>query len=101
MERIIINAETTNAPELIGSEKQIAWATDLRNGFFETAEKFINDIARKYEEANCMDEFKTGMDIGFEAVNNVVKHDRCRFWIDRRNWLDMIDEEIDKINNNK
>lgn len=100
-------------PELIGSEKQVAWANTLRITAIETYEKNIQSMDEKFEKAKRyireMEEKGTPTDKTLDDVNFFIKdddgdevqitkeeivdamdralqvHTDARFWIDSRN----------------
>jgi hypothetical protein len=68
-------AKEYGLPDLTGSEKQIAWATTLRQNWIDRAEKIIS----VYAESENIDLIQTAME------HIIIKNTSARYWIDSRN----------------
>lgn len=69
-------AEAMELPELTGSEKQIAWATTLRQEFIGKAENWLKDEEELFEED--VTEYREALDWLLRSKT------KSRFWIDTR-----------------
>lgn len=68
-------------PDLVGSPKQIAWATTIRYGFL--AEYYPLDKLKESGKAFL--------------AQWLSDHTEARFWIDKRNFLNLVSIEIDQL----
>jgi len=76
----IAAAEIKALPELTGSEKQIAWALDIRAEKFERLNEMLTDMTTTDEQLRRKNQ------IAIQATKNVLaSKTESRFWIDNRN----------------
>lgn len=78
MTRVAIEAAKSKAwPDLTGSEKQIAWASRIR-------ETEIGDLMEKVEKYKEKYGDKYDYDLAVDAINSVLSHTQAGWWIDNR-----------------
>lgn len=77
--------------QLKGSEKQIAWANEIRDEFIEKAKDFKSEVFGSGEKAFKPPKYKVllkGTDaaekIYDDYINWILSHDEAKFWIDKR-----------------
>ena len=96
-EKALADAATNGYPELEGSEKQVAWAIDLRYTFVKNVESEIKEkrdrierFAESEEEKNArlakLDKFLPEF---YEVMNSLLTHkNSAKFWIDNREYIE-------------
>lgn len=79
-------------PKLVGSEKQIAWAVDIRSKFIERAKMAVNNKITLRDLRHYL--FKSGVAIDKSVnhvewfVNKVLEKTSAKWFIDNRNHVD-------------
>lgn len=79
-------AEEMGLPELQGTEKQVAWATTLRQKFIDEAEKEIEYQANRYpvKKAGKTEEVEAKL---YEILDYILSNKtKASWWIDRRSF---------------
>lgn len=74
-------AATATLPALVGSEKQVAWATTIRAKQIAAIDAFLSDAAAKFVADPNFDEAMADFSARRDRVANTPD---ARFWIDRR-----------------
>ena len=69
-------------PELTGSEKQVAWATTIRENGMDELLKGIDKIRNS---RHCDEE---ALKIGERAIEEMLSHTQASWWIDRRDGIE-------------
>ncbi|MGL5718035.1 MAG: hypothetical protein ACRCX2_33840 [Paraclostridium sp.] len=109
-------AEEMELPQLTGTEKQVAWANTLRNGFIEKLSDAIEDVKGENKYRKIRDlvrlfgikkgDYSTTEETIDAIVENMYKFEeifisktKASYFIDKRYYdiLDLIEEEVDNI----
>ncbi|MED0736245.1 hypothetical protein [Aneurinibacillus thermoaerophilus] len=88
----IVKGFMSEFPELKGTEKQVAWATDIRKVFVENVDRAIEPVKTRIEEkiSSCIERGKMMTADGMKTVlanliatlEDAKKQDSAVFWID-------------------
>ncbi len=81
------NNKESEMVQLIGSEKQIAWATDIRNHNIKVLQNEINEIKARHYDYNLEISPKSAEMISKleKAINDIMTtHPDSKFWIDHK-----------------
>lgn len=80
-------AADNNRPELTGSEKQVAWATTLRENAILIMEEHIESLESLAVAPGQEEMAKRLFDGGRKFIADMVaKNTEARYWIDNREW---------------
>jgi len=74
-------------PILVGSEKQISWATDIRNSNIKAIERELADFERRYSYGDSPT-FITIIEklrIALDDIKGVKSPTAAKFWIEHKN----------------
>ena len=88
-------------PELTGSEKQIAWALDIRKERIDQYWKYIkaiqnlDEILENAESDEQREMFKKNAETAKGRLDRVFSHTESKWWIDTRNEITL--KELAKI----
>lgn len=75
-------AQKNGLPNLMGTEKQIAWATSIRQRILGILDKWIETIKRKENMSNSSEDNTSYLDF-YDAKSKLISTETsARFWID-------------------
>lgn len=96
-DKALADASTNGYPELEGSEKQVAWAIDLRYTFVQNIENEIsekrdriNRFSENEEEKNArLSKLEKLLPEFYELMNHLLTNKtNAKFWIDNREYIE-------------
>jgi len=96
---LIEENKSSNLTELIGSDKQIAWAMKIRTEFIKYTESEIDESEIEYIIDECKKEFKADKNLINIAILEILEKQSSHWWIESRNKLesDIIIDTMKKI----
>lgn len=97
LEELSVFVNSFNYPSLVGSEKQINWASDIRYRVYISLSRKIETMRRNPERYRDKERAVKQLDEIKAAYGNLMAETSAKYWIDNR------DEEAGKllVNHNK